>query len=302
MENFLNKGASRLKAVADDALSSVSEKWTLFKETINELPILASLERTKNSAPVQYDEKHYFVIPFRLSEVGVSLHTMRCLPHGVPEVNGLPKRRVFHFPNEHSEEQIRELLLEEGRELVRQAAGNKKHTLEELANDIDRIDKKLTYGMLLVGGAAALVNPVVGAGIAAKAILPGAGSLLNKYGLRPLGEKLTKKQVAKELADVEQKILSDFGHSSTLQVINPILEELELALKTTECEHDPLIDFDMGRLDIHELDGTRWRELTEKAIYHVYKECLKDNSAWTEARLGPEDIRWLKAILVKHLH
>lgn len=298
MKDFFDKGVRKLQATVDDALTAVSEKWTLFQETINELPILASLERTKNSAPVQYDEKHYFVIPFRLSKVGISLHTMRCLPDGVPELNGLPKRRVFHFPNEHSEHQLRELLLEEGRELALQASANKKHSLEELANDIDRIDKKLTFGMLLVGGAAAFVNPVVGIGIAANALVPAAGGLLNKFGLRPLGQKLTRRQVAKEVADAEQKILSEFEHSSTVQVINPILEELDLALRTTECEHDPLMDFDMSALDIDELDGNRWRELTERAIHHVYKDCMKDETKWVEASLGPEDRRWLNAILV----
>lgn len=301
MKDLFNKGVSKLQATVDDALTAVSEKWTLFQETINELPILASLERAKNAAPVQYDEKHYFVIPFRLSKVGISLHTMRCLPDGVPELNGFPKRRVFHFPNEHSEHQLRELLLEEGRELALQASVNKMHSLEELANDIDRIDKKLTFGMLLVGGAAAFVNPVVGIGIAANAWVPVAGGLLNKFGLKPLGQKLTRKQVMKEIAEAEQKILSEFEHSSTVQVINPILEELELALRTTESEHDPLVDFDMGNLDIHELDGTRWRELTERAVHHVYKECLSDKSMWEKAGLGPEDIRWLKSILVSHI-
>lgn len=297
MKDFLNKGLSSLQTAAEGAFDNVSDKWSLFRETINELPILASLERTKNTAPIQYDEKHYFVVPYRLSEVGISLHTMRYLPDGVPELNALPKRRVFHFPNTHSEFQVRELLLEQGRAIAAESSAGKIHTLEQLANDIDKLDKKLTYGMLLVGGAAALVNPILGVGIAAKALLPGAGGLLNKYGLRPLGQKLSKSQIEKEVAQAEKKILSEFEHASTLQIINPILQELELALKTNEAEHDPLIDFDMSSMDVHELDGDRWRELTQRAIFHVYKECLKDKSKWTAAHLGPEDIRWLKLIL-----
>ncbi len=302
MKDFFNKGISRLQATADDALSAVSDKWTLFQETINELPILASLERTQNSALLKYDEKHYFVIPFRLSKVGISFHTMRCLPEGVPEINALAKRRVFHFPNIHAEHQLKELLLAESREKAIARAGEKKHSLEELANDIDKLDKKLTYGMLLVGGAAALVNPIVGAGIAAKALLPGIGSLVNKYGLKPLGQKLTHKELEKQVAEAEKSVLSAFEHSSTLQIINPVLEELELALKTSEFEHDPLVDFDIGKMDVNELDGTRWRELTEKAIYHVYKDYLNDESAWESLALGPEDIRWLRSILAAEMN
>ncbi len=301
MKEFLMKGISKIQAVTDGALVTVSEKWSLFRETINDLPILASLERTKNNAPIKYDEKHYFVIPFKLSEVDISLHTMRCLPEGVPEINDLPKRRVFHFPNEHAEFQVRELLLQQGREMAIASLSGKKHSIEQLANDIDKLDKKLTYGMLLVGGAAALVNPILGAGIAAKALLPGAGSLLNKYGLKPLGEKLTSKQIEKEVLAAEKKILSEFEHATTLQVINPILQELELALRTSESEHDPLLDFDMSTLDVGELDGNIWRELTERAIFHVYKDCLNDKAKWSAANLGPEDIRWLKSILVSQL-
>ena len=107
MKDLFNKGVSKLQSAADDTISIASEKWALFQETINELPFLASLERTKNVAPIQYDEKHYFVIPYHLSKVGITLHTMRCIPDGVPEINELPKRRVFHFPNAHAGHQVR---------------------------------------------------------------------------------------------------------------------------------------------------------------------------------------------------
>ncbi|WHI51728.1 hypothetical protein P3339_02525 [Microbulbifer sp. MLAF003] len=64
---------------------------------IEELPVFASSERNNKTAQV-FDEKHYFVIPFELSEVGFTLHTMRCLPKETPEVNDLPKRRIFTSP------------------------------------------------------------------------------------------------------------------------------------------------------------------------------------------------------------
>lgn len=301
MNNFLSQGLNNIRHLTDTTLDSVSEKWSLFRETINDLPILASLERTKNSSEIKYDEKHYFVVPFKLSEVGISLHTMRCLPDGIPEINDLPKRRVFHFPNKHAEGQVRELLLQQGRDIARASSSGKKHTIESLANDIDKLDKKLTYGMLLVGGAAAFVNPVLGVGIAAKALLPGVGSLVNKYGLKPLGEKLTKNQLEKEVLAAEKRIISEFEHATTLQLVNPILEELDLALRTNESEHDPLIDFDISSMDINGLDSDRWRELTERAIFHVYERCLKDQSSWDKACLGPEDIRWLTSLLVSQV-
>jgi len=301
MKDILNKGLSKIQKAKGEAVDKVTEKWALVTEVINDLPVFVSLERSKSEALIAYDEKHYFVVPYRLSEVGISLHSMRSLPEGVPEINALPKRRIFHFPNEHAEYQVREILLEQGRDIVRASSGDKKHTIEQLANDIDKLDKKLTYGMLLVGGAAALVNPVLGVGIAVKAVLPGAASLINKYGLRPVGEKLRKSNLEKELSEAEKKILSEFEHATTVQVINPVLQELDLALNTDEATHDPLLDFDMSSMDIPELDGVRWRDLTERAIYHIYKDCLKDKSKHVSANLGPEDLRWLSSILANHL-
>ena len=293
MKEIFNKGLETFQSATDKAISEVMGKWTLVSEVVNDLPVFVSFERSKPVAGVEFDEKHYFVIPYRLSDVGVALHTMRCLPDGVPEINDLPKRRVFHFANEHAEILIRKILLQQSREIVESQGADKQHTLESLANDIDALDKKLTYGMLVVGGLATLVNPALGLGIAAKAVLPGVATLFSKYGLRPAGEKLGRSQIQKEIKEAEQRVLSEFESATTLQLINPILVELELALNTDESVHDPLMDFDMSNLDINELDGDKWRKLTERAIYHVYKECLGDSAKHKEASLGPEDIRWL---------
>ena len=221
---------------------------------------------------------------------------MRCLPVSVPEVNNLPKRRVFHFPNEHSENELNKYMRESAREIVQYSSETKLSTLEELANDIDSLDKKLTYGMLLVGGVAAIFNPLIGAGIAAKALLPGVAGLANKYGLRPAGEKLSKLQLEKEIKDAQDRVTSDFEHSSTLRVINPILQELEFALRTTEAEHDPLLDPNLADGSIPEIEHERWRELTETAVCHVYKEAYDNPKLHQKAGLGPEDIRWLKTM------
>ena len=67
-----------------------------------------------------------------------------------------------------------------------------------------------------MGGAAALVNPAIGLGIAANAWLPAAGGLLNKFGLKPFGEKLSQKQVEKEIAAAEKQVLAEFEDASTI--------------------------------------------------------------------------------------
>ena len=297
MKKIFEKGIQSIGSVAEKTVDELSSRLTLVKEKVNGLPVFISLEESSafKDEPL-YDEKHYFVVPFTLSEYDFALHTMRCLPGAVPEINNLPKRRVFHFANQHAEYALKEYMLESAKELAIEDLKSKPNTLESLADSIDALDKKLTYGMLLVGGMAAIFNPAIGAGIAAKAIFPGVTTLLSKYGLRPTGERLSQMELKKTVRKAEERVIKEFEDATTLRVINPILQELELALRTTESEHDPLIDPNLAKGSIPELSNERWRLLTEKAICHVYKEIYSDSSKHEMACLGPEDIRWLKTM------
>ncbi|MGY5452844.1 hypothetical protein ACVFI8_18150 [Agarivorans sp. MS3-6] len=295
MNKYLDKGKSFLNTASCKLSSEVSSGLGFIKGAIGDLPVLMSLERS-SKYDLKYDEKHYFVIPFKTSEVGFSLHTMRYLPDSVPEINDLPKRRVFHFPNPYYEGCLREHMLNGARELVTEQSGGVPNSLAKLADDIDALDNKLTYGMLFVGGLAAIFNPVVGVGIAAKALLPSATVLLTKYGLRPVGEKFSQSQLSKQIKQAERKVLKQFAESSTIKVINPILQELEIALRTDAEEHDPLTDPNMASGSIPELNGEHWRELTERAVYHVYKDTYETPSRHKAASLGPEDIRWFDVL------
>jgi hypothetical protein len=297
MKKLFSDGIKSASTLADKAINEVSQKFSLAKDVINGISFFVSSEKTDRYGKEQYDERHYFVIPFMMNEYNIALHSMRCLPYDVPEINSLPKRRVFHFPNANSEALVQKVLIDGAKDIAVHNHDPSQSTLISLANDIDALDKKLTYGMLFVGGMAALVNPVVGVGIAAKALTPGVTGLFTKYGLRPAGEKLNQSQLESKVKEAEANVLKEFKSASTIQVINPILQELELALNTSESEHDPLIDFDLSKGTINELDGERWRELTEVAIYHVYKDIINARQKHAEACLGPEDIRWLKVIL-----
>ncbi|EWH09561.1 hypothetical protein DS2_12038 [Catenovulum agarivorans DS-2] len=279
-----------------ELVSEISAKLSVVTEVVNGMPFIASAEKSANC---QYDEKHYFVVPYKLSEHGIALHTMRCLPDGVPEINDLPKRRVFHFVDEHSEHQLKHLLLAQVEDTVKNQHQGQVSSLEKLANDIDKLDNKLTYGLLLVGGLSALVNPLLGASIAAKALLPSASGLLNKNGLRPIGEKLTQAQLKSQIDQAKTNVQRDFAAGNTLKIYNPILQELNLALNTNEAEHDPLFDFDLSALAISEEDGGSWRKLTITALAHLYADIINDPKKHQAAQLGPEDLRWLKVLFAE---
>jgi len=295
MKKYIEQSKQTINALTLKVAEEFNSGIRVVRDKVGSLTILVSSEKTNKYATL-YDEKHYFVIPYKLSEAGFTLHTMRCLPDSIPGINDLPKRRVFHLPNEHYEASLKQHLIEAAKETSTERTANNKSSLENLADDIDSLDRKLTYGMLLIGGIAAFVNPLVGAGIAAKALLPGVGGLANKYGLRPLAEKMSLSKTEKEALAAEAFVMKQFSESNTLKVVNPILQELELALRTTESEHDPLIDPNLANGSLEELSSERWRDLTQKAIYHVYKDILENKKLHKAAQLGPEDLRWLKVI------
>ncbi len=298
MKSLFNKATELATTVSGTLTTKVSEGISLFSQTVSGLQVFASSERSAQFE-TEYDEKHYFVIPLNLSDTGFALHTMRCLPESALEINSLPKRRVFHFPNEHYESALREHLVKAAQDLAIENTSTSKSSLETLANDIDSLENKLTYGMLLIGGVAAVFNPIVGVGIAAKAVTPGVVGLMTKYGLRPLGAKMSTSSIEKSIKDAEKDVLRQFTESTTLRVTNPILQELELALRTNQDEHDPLIDPNLSNGSIPELNNERWRDLTERAMWHVYRDLYKDPSKHKQANLGPEDIRWFHTLFAR---
>ncbi|NMM39647.1 hypothetical protein [Pseudoalteromonas arctica] len=77
MKNLLNKGIAAIKSTSGQLINELNKGVVLVTEKLNGLPIFMSLERFGKQTPTSYDEKHYFVIPFELSEYKFALHTMR---------------------------------------------------------------------------------------------------------------------------------------------------------------------------------------------------------------------------------
>lgn len=303
LKQWLKQGSDILQQQALDAWDKIQLQWhQRHHQWLNGIPLSAELFKEKQAIPHTtqqvFDEKHYFVVPYYLSEHKFALHSMRYLPSGVPEVNDLPKRRVFHFSNPECEGMLRQYMQSLAAEQAFEQT--EQHSLETLANDIDALDKKLTYGMLLVGGLAVFVNPVVAAGIMIKGVLPGVPSLLNKYGLKPLGEKLSQQQVQKAVEDAKEHVAEEFSHANTIKVVNPILQHLEhnltQNLKTPEVQYDPLLGPNFSAASLPELGGDYWRGLTEKAILDIYRDVLKEPWKYPEAQLTPEDLRWFEVL------
>ncbi|MFA0812539.1 hypothetical protein [Microbulbifer epialgicus] len=88
--------------------------------------------------------------------------------------------------------------------------GNHRNSLVRLADEIEALDKQITFWMLLAYGAAAVFNSIVGAGLAAKGLVSGFGSLVNKFGLGLAGEKIDEIQTKRAFMQAEKTLLGSF--------------------------------------------------------------------------------------------
>ena len=168
--------------------------------------------------------------------------------------------------------------------------------LQDLADQIDKLDDRMFGGVLLIGGLVALINPVAGAAVAVKALVPSIGMLLSKYGLKYAGDTASAAELSVKIKSAEKEVLKQFRGSETSSIMNPLLGQLDLALGTSEFEFDPLLEFEPATVDFGEEDRERMLSLTYQAITNSYAAILSDKRSWTTAKLGPEDIRWLQLI------
>lgn len=304
IRGVLQEAQRRGAASWDAATEYLGAGVTYVRESLAGSWLFGSTERLDAAdGELAYDEKHYFLVPFRLASAGYSLYSMRCLPEGTPPVNDLPKRRLVHVPTEAGVAIVESLLLAESRREVVDSAAQRDNAglagrLKELADRIDTLDSQVFHGVLAIGGLVAFVNPVAGAGIAAKALLPSAAMLLSKFGLRSASEALEQRRVQRDVREAERAVLKQFHGAETTRVVSPMLAALDRALETNEHQFDPLLDFD-AELDGIEPDAAGRRQrarLTCRAIVNVYSDVLNSPAEHGHAQLGPEDLRWLRML------
>ena len=285
----LIKNASNVFGSGVDYVSACVGKTRLFGST----------EASSDYDGQLYDEKHYFLVPDRRSGYGYSLYVMRCLPDGVPPINDLEKRRLVHLPNQHALTTLEQILVDElhqGKDFTVPEDGSLGSRIHTLADQIDQVDDKMFNGVLLIGGLVALINPLAGVAIAAKAMIPSIGMVLAKNGLRIAGDSVSKRDAQKKVAAAEKALLQQFKRSNTDSLVNPLLEQFDRALATKESEYDPLLDFDLMKQSFTGLNADRLRLLSYQALANTYDDMLSDHKACEVAQLGPEDIRYLMMI------
>jgi len=149
------------RSIADSGLRSVNEVF-------RNMRIFGALSASSDEN-VEYDETHYVLVPLLGAQRKYAVYTKRILPPDTGVVNSLPKARIFHVPDETGREILeRELIANIVNESLDFDAGSSEFadTLEKVADQIDSETSKISGGLMLIGGAVAFVNPVLGVGIA----------------------------------------------------------------------------------------------------------------------------------------
>ncbi len=254
---------------------------------------------TEVDANIQFDERHYFLVPDSRNAEGYSLVVTRCLPEGVPPINELPKRRILHLPNDEADLMLRTLLIRQAQadELARPSDGKTMAVrARELANYIDALDERVFGGVLLIGGLVGIFNPLAGAAIAAKTLLPSLGLLASKYGLRVAEESLSHADMQKRAKQAEKDVLRQFRATDVDQYTNPVLRILERATRTTEEEFDSMLELHEQLASESTEHERRWLRLAAAAVLDVFDADLKSKRGLEKAGLGPEDLRFMQLL------
>ncbi len=270
----------------------VADGVGFLRSSIGSLPLITGTRVMEIASDVPADETHYFLVPFRTAPDGYAVSIQHALPPGYGLANDLPKVRVFHLPSVAARERMEEILAASLGKKYREENAADAHSemavrIERFATEIDKQSERVTGGLLVIGGVVAIANPLLGVGIAAKALLPSVGSKITNEALRFVTEKLriSAKRGADEKA--AQQAAMDVQQLKPVIHINPLLALLETAVSTDDPGFDPAAQPSAP---------DRFHALTARAISQTYADILAQNEPPAEARLHGYDIGWLRAL------
>jgi len=254
------------RSLAESGLRSVSE---VFRGT----KIYGALSASTVSN-VEYDETHYVLVPLLGEERSYAIYTKRILPPDTGAINPLPKARVFHVPDEAGRGRIEQELIANlvGTRLSGDAGASEiADALQKLADQIDQETSKISGGVILIGGAIAFLNPLLGMGIAAKGLLPIIGAKASKLGAEYVGKKLrawnqsAAESKLRKVASKEVLLLKPRVYA------NPIIRSLEQIAGNPKTDYDPFFDRHNW---VDGFESPHLFLLTQEAVREVYRDLL----------------------------
>lgn len=290
MNHFIKRLTEKASDLGALAQSITESGVRSVSEFIGKTRFFRSLSAT-TTEEVASDETHYFLVPLLGAQRQYAIYTKRILPPDTGAMNSLPKSRIFHVPDETGRSLIEQKLLDdiviEGLEPEHRASPLA-DTLEKLADTIDKESDKLSGGLLLIGGAVAVVNPVLGIGIAVKALLPSIGAKVTKASAEYVGNKLRDWNGSSAESKLRKNAAEEVKKLKPIIYPNSILRSIDAIASNPQTDFDPAFD---ERTWADQFDPAHYYAATAEAIREVYKDLFKS--------FDPEGyqaihIRWIK--------
>lgn len=293
MNHFLKKLAESAsdsgayaRKLADSGIRSVSE---VFRGT----KIYGALSAS-SVEHVEYDETHYLLIPLIGAQRKYSIYTKRILPPNTGATNSLPKARVFHVPDVSGRELLEQELIADfvGSRLSSDAGSSEfADALQKLADQIDKETNKISGGLILIGGVVAVVNPLLGVGIAAKGLLPSLGAKASTVGAEYVGNKLRSWNKSSTVSKLQKDAYKEVRMLKPRIYPNPILRSLEAIASNPRTDYDPVVDH---RNWIDQFESLHFYSVTQEAIREIYQELLDSIDLET---YQPSHMAWIKSFV-----
>jgi len=265
-----------LKAIS--AAPNVAQAWAMsgvsyLQSTIGSLRLFSATRVDAAVGNPAQDETHYFLIP--MSAGGFALAERRRLPEGVGTVNSLPKVRIFHVHDPAGVVVLEEQLLGKlAKERVQEPGldADLAKRLETIGEEIDRQSFWVTGGLVVVGSAVAIANPLLGIGIAAKALLPELVSKLTKFGLGAAADSVRRMGNSWRERSARKAAASEIRRLKPQVVVDPVLafidEQVALGAKA-----------DLTMRELERLPEW-WRQRDQRLTMTVASEVLSESRQW----------------------
>lgn len=284
------------RALQNEAARLMGEGVQFLRGALDQIPLFAGTRAHELTASCERDETHYFLVPFAPAPAGFALNVQRALPAGTGAVNDLQKVRVFHLHDEAARGTLEDLLrssLAAGALADLPAGSELADRLDKMAEAIDSQTEKVTGGLLVIGGLVAIANPLLGVGIAAKALLPSVASVAGKGAVDFVSDKLRSRAESARRSAAEEKASAEIKRLKPEIFINPLLRVLHDALHPNDPPHDPFI----GETAIPaDLAWMRVRAMTAAAISGCWEECVRSDRSAAAAGLHKPTVHWLRSL------
>jgi hypothetical protein len=267
------------------------------RSMLGSMPFCASLISSSKpqAGPIDEDLIHYFLIPSGINSSGYTLFSKHQLPVGVGTANDLPKITVFHLPNSGAEDQLEELVLHDLSADISSLRVSDEESLDQrlgrVAKEIEKNSNFVTMGILIVGGAVAIANPLVGVSIAAQAVFPSLGGVVSAEAMKLGGGKLRGWRERSDAKKSAKQAKVELKQRKVRVVINPFLAKLQRAINTDELMFDPSMEDPFLQEAEDFPQGLRSVTLEVLAEYYLEVQAVSGDS-----QLGPEDRRWLNML------